>query len=192
MKNSKELPVNFHEKGKFYLTENEVEQLILASKNSRHPIRNSLMILMMFRHGLRVSELINLRIKSINFENNLIWINRLKGGLSLEHPILGDEKRAIKRYLRTREKTDNSPYLFINERMDQFSRKTINYIIKTAAKKATLDNVHPHTLRHSCGYYMANKGTDLRTMQDYLGHRDPKHTVIYTQISGSRFESIWE
>jgi len=64
-----------------------------------------------------------------------------------------------------------------------------DYFIKL---KVNLDNVYPHTLRHSCGYYMANKGTDLRTMQDYLGHRDPKHTVIYTQISGSRFESLWE
>ncbi|MBL4559893.1 MAG: tyrosine-type recombinase/integrase [Labilibaculum sp.] len=76
--------------------------------------------------------------------------------------------------------------------MGQFSRKTINYVIKTAAKKAKLDNVHPHTLRHFCSYYMVNKGADLRIMQDYLGHRDPKHAVICTQISGSRFKSIWE
>jgi hypothetical protein len=45
---------------------------------------------------------------------------------------------------------------------------------------------------HSCGYYLADKGTDLRTMQDYLGHRDPRHTVHYTRIAGSRFEGLWK
>jgi type 1 fimbriae regulatory protein FimB len=49
----------------------------------------------------------------------------------------------------------------------------------------------PHMLRHSCGYYLANKGTDLRTMQDYLGHRDPRHTVHYTRVAGRRFEGLW-
>jgi len=52
--------------------------------------------------------------------------------------------------------------------------------------------VHPHTLRHSCGYHLANQGSDLRTIQDYLGHRDPKHTVHYTRIAGQRFEGLWK
>ena len=120
---------------------------------------------------------------------NRIWIRRLKNGLSVEHPIEGDEQRAIKRYLRTRK--DNLPYLFINERKEQFTRKAINYIVKTASIKANLENVHPHTLRHSCGYYLANRGYDLRLIQDYLRHRDPKHTVIYTQVAGVRFEGLW-
>jgi integrase len=55
-----------------------------------------------------------------------------------------------------------------------------------AAKKG------PHTLRHSCGYYLADRGTDLRTMQDYLGHRDPRHTVHYTRVAGRRFEGLWK
>jgi type 1 fimbriae regulatory protein FimB len=46
--------------------------------------------------------------------------------------------------------------------------------------------------RHSCGYYLADKGTDLRTMQDYLGHRDPKHTAHYTKVAGHRFEGLWQ
>jgi len=47
-------------------------------------------------------------------------------------------------------------------------------------------------LRHSCGYYLADKGTDLRTVQDYLGHRDPRHTVHYTRVAGRRFEGLWK
>jgi type 1 fimbriae regulatory protein FimB len=59
------------------------------------------------------------------------------------------------------------------------------------AQSAGLQNVHPHTLRHSCGYHLADKGTDLRTMQDYRGHRDPRHTVHYSRITGRRFEGLW-
>jgi site-specific recombinase XerD len=68
------------------------------------------------------------------------------------------------------------------------TRQAVNYLLRAAAKVAGLKNVHPHTLRHSCGYYLADRGTDLRTMQDYLGHRDPRHTVHYTRVSGRRFE----
>jgi len=108
---------------------------------------------------------------------------------SVEQPIAGDELRAIKRYLNMR--TDNLPWLFISEREQPLTRQAVNYIIKCAAKRCQLVNVHPHTLRHSCGYYLANKGSDLRLIQDYLGHRDPKHTVHYTRIAGSRFEGLW-
>ena len=72
------------------------------------------------------------------------------------------------------------------------TRQAVNYLIGEAARAAGLANVHPHTLRHSCGYHLANQGTDLRTIQDYLGHRDPKHTVHYTRIAGHRFEGLWK
>jgi site-specific recombinase XerD len=72
------------------------------------------------------------------------------------------------------------------------TRQAVNYLIREAAERAGLKNVHPHTLRHSCGYYLADKATDLRTMQDYLGHRDPRHTVHYTRVSGRRFEGLWK
>jgi site-specific recombinase XerD len=65
-------------------------------------------------------------------------------------------------------------------------------LVRTAGEQAGLRDLHPHTLRHSCGYYLAHRGTDLRTMQDYLGHRDPKHTVKYTRIAGRRFEGLWK
>ena len=84
------------------------------------------------------------------------------------------------------------PWLFISERQQALTRQSINYMIKTAAKRTSLTNVHPHMLRHSCGYYLANKGYELRLIQDYLGHRDPKHTVHYTRISSIRFEGIWD
>lgn len=56
---------------------------------------------------------------------------------------------------------------------------------------AELPPVHSHMLRHSCGFYLANRGYDLRLIQDYLEHRDPKHTVHYTRVVGNRFEGLW-
>jgi type 1 fimbriae regulatory protein FimB len=91
--------------------------------------------------------------------------------LDVEHPIAGDELRAIKRYSATR--TDVLPWLFISERGQP------------------LTPVHPHMLRHSCGFALANRGYDLRLIQDYLGHRDPKHTVHYTRVAAGRFEGLW-
>ena len=99
----------------------------------------------------------------------------------MEHPIAGDELRAIKRYMASR--PDALPWLFISERGQPFTRQSVNYLIAEAAARAGLPPVHPHMLRHSCGFSLANHGYDLRLIQDYLGHRDPKHTVHYTRVA---------
>ena len=101
----------------------------------------------------------------------------------------GEERWAIKRYLSTR--NDRLPWLFISERQQPMTRQAVNYLLKAAANRASIPHVHPHMLRHSCGFYLANKGYDLRLIQDYLGHRDPKHTVHYTRVAGVRFEGLW-
>jgi type 1 fimbriae regulatory protein FimB len=75
---------------------------------------------------------------------------------------------------------------------DAHTRQAVNYIVRLVGVEAKLGRVWPHMLRHSCGYYLANQGTDMRTMQDYLGHRDPKHTAHYTRVAGHRFEGLWK
>lgn len=178
-----------HERRRDFLNEAEIAALLDSAKAGRHGVRDHLILLTMYRHGLRVSEAVGLRRDEVDLDRARLWVRRLKNGLSVEQPIAGDELRAIRRYLASRK--DALPWLFLSERGQPLTRQAVNYVIAAAASRAGLPPVHPHMLRHSCGFALADKGHDLRLIQDYLGHRDPKHTVHYTRIAGSRFDGVW-
>lgn len=173
-----------------FLTELEVRRLLGSARRRRHGTRDYLMVLLTYRHGLRVSELVDIRIRDLDLDASRIHVRRRKGSLSTVQPIEGDELRAIRAYLRERDDT-KLPYLLLGER-GPLTRQAVNYLFKEIGQRAELTiNIYPHMLRHSTGYYLANKGYDTRLIQDYLGHKNITHTVKYTRTAASRFEGLW-
>jgi type 1 fimbriae regulatory protein FimB/type 1 fimbriae regulatory protein FimE len=183
-------PKNSDVRSREYLTKDEVEAVAnAAGRVGRHRLRDQTLILMMFRHGLRVSEAVDLRWDQIDFKAGCIHINRLKNGKPATHYLEGDEMRALRRL--RREQTRN-PFIFVSERGGPLTRSTVNKMIERAGRLAEIEfPVHPHMLRHACGYYLANKGIDTRTIQDYLGHVSITHTVRYTELSPHKFKGLW-
>jgi type 1 fimbriae regulatory protein FimB len=144
------------------------------------------MVLLTYRHGLRVSELVDMHLRDLDLDAARIYVRRRKGSLSTTQPIEGDELRALWAYLRERGAT-KAPYLLISER-GPLTRQAVNYLLKEIGQRAKLDiSGHLHMLRHSTGYCLANKGYDTRLIQDYLGHKNINHTVKYTRTAASRF-----
>jgi integrase len=173
-----------------YLTEAEVERLLEAAKANRYGHRDATMALAAFRHGLRVSELVDLRWDQVDFTAATMHVRRVKRGTPSTHPILGDELRALRRL--QREQEPKSPFVFTSERGAPLTTAGFARMVERAGVKATLGfKAHPHMLRHACGYALANKGHDTRALQAYLGHRNIQHTVRYTELAPDRFKRFW-
>ena len=176
-----------------HLVSAEVEKLIAATKGSRNEARDRCLLLLMFRHGLRVSEACGQQLAQGDIESRVLHVERLKKGLSTTHPLRPDEIRAIKAWFteRARLKPDGD-YFFVSERRSPLSRKTAWVAIRAYGEKAKLSlPAHPHMLRHACGFALADQGADTRLIPDYLGHRNIQHTVIYTATNPARFEKLW-
>ena len=173
-----------------YLTAAEVDRLLTAANGNRWGHRDATMVLTAYRHGLRVSELVDLRWDQVEFATATLHVRRVKQGTPSTHPILGDELRALRRL--QREQEPKSPFLFTSERGAPFSTAGFARMVERAGREANLAfKAHPHMLRHACGYALANKGHDTRALQAYLGHRNIQHTVRYTELSPTRFKDFW-
>jgi type 1 fimbriae regulatory protein FimB/type 1 fimbriae regulatory protein FimE len=172
-----------------YLTQAEVERLIKAAKGNRHGQRDATMILIAFRHGLRAAEVVDLRWDQVDLgRNGCLHVRRVKNGIATTHPLQGDTMRA----LRELKRTATSPFVFTSERGTPFATAGFAKMIARAGVEAGFKfGVHPHMLRHACGYALANKGHDTRALQAYLGHKNIQHTVRYTELSPTRFKDFW-
>lgn len=173
-----------------HLTPAEVAALIAAAgRLGRHGHRDATCILLAYRHGLRVSELVALRWDQVDLKQGLLHVSRLKNGVASTHPLRGPELRALRRLQRD---YPASPYLLTTERRGPLTDSAVRKIVQRAGVEAKLGNaVHPHQLRHACGYKLANDGQDTRAIQQYLGHKNIAHTVRYTELAPDRFKRFW-
>jgi len=181
------------ESGRKHLTSREVERLIEAAKGSRNEARDRCLLLLMFRHGLRVSEACRLRLDQVDSESRVLHVARLKRGLSTTQPLRSDELRAIGAWLKDRARMKPAgKSFFVSEQRRPLHRSTVNLLLKTYSIAASLPLIaHPHMLRHACGFALADQGADTRLIQDFLGHRNIQHTVKYTATNPARFEKLW-
>ena len=173
-----------------HLTEAEVERLIKSVNRNRHGHRDATMVLVAYRHGLRAAELVDLRWGAGGLQNGQPARPQGQAGHAQQHPILGDELRALRRLQRDQE--PKSLFVFTSERGTPFTTAGFARMIDRAATRAKLAiKAHPHMLRHACGYALANRGHDTRALQAYLGHKNIQHTVRYTELSPTRYKNFW-
>jgi integrase len=173
-----------------YLTDAEDERLMkAAAKKNRNGHRDATMVLIAFRHGLRAAELVTLRWDNVDLAHGKLHVNRVKSGSPSVHPISGTESRALRRLKR---ESPPSPFVFVSERGVPFATAGFRKMLARLGAAARFGfAVHPHMLRHACGYYLANEGHDTRALQHYLGHKNIQHTVRYTELSPHRFRDFW-
>ncbi len=161
-----------------------------ASRLGRHGGRDAALILIAYRHGLRVGELVALRWDQVDLRAGLLHVSRLKGGVPSTHPLRGPELRALRRLRRLY--SGSAAYVFTTERGGPLTDSGVRKIVARAGAAAALPfPIHPHMLRHATGYKLANDGQDTRAIQHYLGHKNIVHTTRYTNLAPDRFKMFW-
>jgi integrase len=145
------------------------------------------MVRTVYRHGLRASEACDLRWTDLDLEAGTITVQRRKMGKASTHSMDRDELRDLRKL----RKATNSPFAFVTERGGPFSVRTLQYTVREAGKLAGLPfDCHPHMLRHAAGYALINAETDMRLVQEFLGHKTPAMTAYYIAISPKRLAAL--
>ena len=168
-----------------------MERLLEAAGSSgRYGARDRTLPLLMYRHGLRVSEAIALWWDQIDIKAGHLAVVRCKNGVPSTHPLRGPELRAPRQLRRD---WPDTPYLFVSERRGPMTASNVRKLVARSGLVAKIPfPVHPHVLRHACGFELANEGHDTRSLQHYLGHKSIAHTVRYTEMAPGRFKGFWK
>ena len=170
-----------------HLTPEEVQRLLVAARQTRNSTRDEALVLIAFRHGLRVSELVTLAWSQVHLDTRLLDVRRVKNGRPSTHDLLPDEIKLL-RTLR-RDGSGRGP-LFVSERRLPISDSTVKKLVAKLGRDAGLPfPVHVHQLRHACGYYLVNEGMPLPLLQRWLGHVNVQHTIRYSELSPEAFRS---
>ncbi len=172
-----------------YLTPEEVMSLVEAAQNvGRHGHRDATLILVCFRHALRVGELITLRWEQIDLDECRFHVKRMNKGKPSVHKLLPQDVDAL---LRLKEQEPDSEFVFISERGGPLTRRSVHSIVARAGKLANMQfAVYPYMLRHAKGFQLGSKGVDIKTIQDYLGHRNIQHTATYAPDQSNNLDDL--
>ena len=179
------------------LTVEEIDAMIKAiPPHKKEALRNEAIIEMLYGSGLRVSELINIRISRINFEEGFMLVEG-KGSKERFVPISPRAVDLVRQWMEQRAMLEISPeasdILFLNRRGSKLTRVMIFYIVKDLAERAGIKrNVSPHTLRHSFATHLLEGGANLRSIQELLGHENLVTTELYVHIDRSRLRATLE
>jgi len=161
-----------------YLTQDELKRLFAAIESKR----DKAIFLLTYYHGLRASEVGNLQVEDVDLSRGRIRILRLKHSQGGEYPMHPNEIKALKAWLKERK---NGVALFPSNRGTPIHRRTLDYIMKKYGEKAGLpeDKRHMHVLKHTIATHMLDAGTDIRAVQDWIGHKNIQNTTVYAAIS---------
>ncbi len=176
-----------------YLTAQEVERLMAGARGrgGRYGHRDATLLLLAYRHGLRAGELVSLRWDQLDFSQRLFHVRRLKNGRPSVHILRGSELRAPRRL--QREQVPPSPYVFTTERRTPMTPAGLRKLLTRIGEAAAFPfPVHPHMLRHACGFALAHDRHDTCAIQEWLGHRNIQHTTRYTELTSHRFRDFWQ
>ncbi len=177
-----------------YLTEPEMARLLNAAQDGPNGARNYAAVLLAYGHGLRCSELCRLRWSDVDLGDRAIQIRRAKGSQSGAHPLRQCEVDALVAIAAApSDWTERRGYVFISNRGRRLSERMLAVVVREAGERAGLGDlrVHPHMLRHSCGYAMVNRGIDIRKVQAWLGHVNIRHTTHYAQLAPNALMGLW-
>ena len=178
-------------RGRRHLMPAEIEQLCqVIRKRSRYPDRDELMVWMAFHHGLRVSELVNLKWQHVNLKATQLAVKRLKNGIDTAHPIADKRELMLLRRYHKAQGRPTSGFVFRNERGSAVSVNGFQKMFGHISEQTLGIRWNAHALRHACGTALLDKGIDLRTIQVYMGHRNIQNTTVYLHESAKQFDRI--
>jgi integrase len=172
-----------------YLTQTEVEKMIRAIPKGPFQLRNRALILITYIHALRSQEAVTLKWSALDLDNGTVFVRRCKNSTSTSHYLTSREIRLLKRL---RSAQQPGAYVFQSRQGGPITTRTMRDIVAQAGEQANIGiTAHPHMLRHGAGFFLANSGKDTRSLQDYMGHKQIRHTILYTQIAPRRFRDFW-
>jgi len=165
------------------LTKEEVQKLLGALKNPKHV----LLLELLYSSGMRVSEVVNLKVKDFELDAGIGWIRSGKGAKDRFFIIPEKLKPKLSEFFKDKKPED---YVF-NGANEKYSVRTVQAIVSKAAKLANINKkISPHTLRHSFATHLLEAGVDIRKIQELLGHADLSTTQIYTKVSAKELKKI--